>query len=471
MFYASLRFFGIFIGTFLFLSLSTHAAHACSCMHQPDPEVAYKGAKYVFTAKVAKVTEPKLNIKTYHFETQQAFKGEIDPRFTKSQSKMRNMCHYYQYDDQATYLIYSNRKSEDDSYEISHCSRTKKVDQAQIELRYLQFFKNNKDRTAIDQDLKSIIETSQNTSKIQEALKLIAHNPYVSLDKRQKSALLKQHMKTEHIEFQKSILSSLVSFQLHGDQTAIEIATYILLHSADTHVKRNAAYTLSTIGSQAHIYDILWPLYQKKSAPLDPAKDVSDFAYQSELLSGILSHAKTTEQKQQALSEAIKYINHYQTNTPVNVIQRIGFMHMDGTGARSAILTLISELNKLTKTTYDYNKVQQLQYSLMTLGMIGNADDVELFAEYLSHPKCPVMSEASKALATLQAHEVLRAQAFPIFKNRFAECDHYILSALQNMQFDISEIVPFLQKQVDENKLQAWQINQIKELLKRHSTK
>jgi hypothetical protein len=128
----------IFLAGFFAMVSCTHLSYAdppvaCSCLKPLSPTKELKGATAVFVGEVCGITENRDSLSA-EFSLEQVWKGSSQKQIIVQTSKYGSDCGIG-FRMGVKYLVYAYGK---DVLNVSRCSRTKEVDQAQEDLRELK---------------------------------------------------------------------------------------------------------------------------------------------------------------------------------------------------------------------------------------------------------------------------------------------------------------------------------------------
>jgi len=448
---------------FLTCSVATEA-WACSCAGPGTPKEAFDKAKAVFTTHAPEFTKNEQGyVKKVTFKINKIWKG--NPGEELIVPLPRGGCAYWNFKENKKYLIYAHPpwdKNNPDSYEISMCSRTKPLDDGQIETRYLDAIAANKDTVKIDQSLPAILENKEEENNIRiEAARLLGWMVRMNSETAPNGAVeaLVKASESNDTRLKVTIAHNLSNFKFRG-RSDVKEALLQLLKDDDQNVRNTSAGALPSVASRQSP-DVFKALVQAlDEAKRKPWTDKPLSETTLAVLGVSISKVAYTENEKtgavKVLYDMIDEIsNPYRK---VSVIQHLGFQKERATWTAPKLLELL-------KATDNYHIKQ---YTISALGDIKATEALEDIKSYLNDKNCYVVKhsiEAVHKIAPEEFPEFFRNKAMPEMKTRFESCRHQFIWALQTLGPAAKDMKPFLVKKYETMPDDNWTKGELKNVI------
>jgi len=458
-----MRNFFILFSFFMFFTM-TSEAWACSCAGPGTPEHEFKESKAVFSAHT-RIFKKNKNGTTEEIVLyiDKVWKGDPPQAYEMNLSKIRNGCAYWGFKEDTGYLVYAHKswdKNDPQGLEISMCGRTKPLNQAQIETRYLNAIVEGKDTKLIDQSLPEILTGTEPENLRAEAANLLGwmmiHN-VETIPEGTAAALVKAAQSPE-AEVRLAVAQNLGRYRLTGKPGVTE-ALLNLLKDDDLNIRNAATSALSIVGKgDVRVFKALVEslnMIQKEQWEDTKLYETTLTA----LGSSIAEVARTDKEKKETaniLHDLIdKISNPY---SKVSIIQRLGFQKEHARKFAPKIL-------KVLKSSDHYHLKQ---YSLNALGDIKATEALADIKPYLKDKNCYVVKSTVEAVYKIDPEgfeDFFRTQAMPEMKARYDGCQHEFIWSLQTIGMPAKAIEPFLAKKYEAMPQDDWRRAPLKTLL------
>lgn len=298
----------LLITLFIILPNVSHASEVCSCIHHVTPEEAYHEFPAIFSAHVHKYTHPGAVLKI-----DKVWKGISNKEFLDVRNT--TICGYGALNEQK-YLLYAypiKDKNNLELYDIIGCNPSKPLDEARIDLQYLDALVAEKNTELINQSLPRILSDTKEKNKVRlQAAKIIDVVIHKSMGKEipegTVEALLKA-AKADDPELRGQIVFSLGTYYFR-ERKDVHDALIQFLNSDNIHIRHAAAASLEDAQiSNSNIFNALvlsFNQVQEKGRDgwnLNKTKDYTD-PYKNILAKyclAIAENAKTKENKSKAI--------------------------------------------------------------------------------------------------------------------------------------------------------------------------
>ncbi len=451
-----------FFSLFIFLSFfSAVNAWACSCVAPSTPEKAFEDAKAVFTTQAPQLIKNKSGyVETIILHPDKFWKGNADLKSITVNP--RTMCNYANFKENKKYLIYAHShwdKSKPDDYSVSMCSRTKPLEEAEIEVQYLDAVVAHQDTQAIDESLPGILANDKEKINVRiEAARLLGwmiRRDSEDPSEKTVTALIKAS-RTKNENLKLTLAGELSNPKLRG-RVNVKDALLRLLRDDDPTVRNISAGGLAMVASR-NSPDVFNALHQEFNKASD--KQWQDKKLRESTLAilgvSISKVATTTKEKMEVVKILHNLIDEmHNSHNKVTVIQHLGFQ---GELARKSGPKLLTVLK-----TADSPYVQQ--YTLSALGDIKVTEALDQIKPYVKNKKCYVVKHTIEAVHKIDPEifsEFFKTQAMPEMKRRFERCRHEFTWALQSIGPAAKEMKPFLIKQYETMEEGHWLKGQLK---------
>ncbi|MEZ0225931.1 MAG: HEAT repeat domain-containing protein [Alphaproteobacteria bacterium] len=432
----------VFSALFLFTASD---ALACSCAGPGTVEKAFQDARSVFTAR-ATVTKKTDNghAQEYSLATDKVWKGE--PAKNITWSLPRHGCAFWNFADGAEYLIYAQpswEKEKPGEVEITICSRTKKLDDARIETRYLDALKDKGDAQKITDALPHLLLTEPEAQTRGEAAKLIGEmmqRQEKLPDNALQSLLAATQDKEDSV---RQVVAGTLGMPANAGNEEVRKTLLPMVKDGRTMVRGAAISALGMVAranSEAFraIADALKAERQNKDS--DP-KQYETLKYETMLYGyarALAETAKTEEEKAEVVDLLTPMIDEVSDPySKVGVIQHLGFQK--GLAKKSA-----PKLLSVLKATDHYHVKQ---YTLQALGDIGAAELQAEIEPYLKDDNCYVSMAVVTATYKMDKagfNDFMRAKGVPELTLRFDKCAAEIGWGLQSIAPAGREMEPLI---------------------------
>ena len=448
----------------LFVCISGTEAWACSCVAPSTPEKAFEMAKAVFTTHAPELIKNKHGyIEKVILHPDKFWKGNTNLKSIVVNP--RTMCNYANFVENKKYLIYAHShwdKSKLDDYSVSMCSRTKPLDEAEIEVRYLDALVANQSTQVIDQSLPDILANDKEKNNVRvEAARLlgwmIRRN---SEDPPEKTvAAFIKASQSNNTKLKLTLAGELSNPKLRG-RSNVKEALLRLLHDEDPTIRNISAGGLANVAKR-NSPDVFNALHQEfNKANSKPWQDKKLRESTLAVLGVSISKVATTAKEK---TEAVKILHHLidEMNNPhnkVTVIQHLGFQRKFAKRSGPKLLAVLK--------TADSPYVQQ--YTLSALGDIKATEALDDIKPYVKDEKCYVVKHTVEAVHKIDPEnfpEFFKTQAMPEMKKRFERCRHEFTWALQSIGPAAKEMKPFLVKQYQTIEDGHWLKGQLKNVI------
>lgn len=431
-----------FFFLFLFMIAGGHAL-ACSCAGPGTPAQAFRDAKAVFTAHVAKAAKNANGHATgFMLATGRVWKGDPGKAFTLGLP--HHGCAYWNFEEGKDYLVYAQPswdKERPDEMNITMCSRTKPLEQAQIETRYLDAAMKGESTDALDAALPKFLLGAQDAKERAEAAALLGEiflRGEASAPKTASGALT-QAARDESPVVRLAAARTLGIYKL-ALKPGVKDALLALLQDKDRDVRAAATGAFGAVmWRDSRVFGALREALT--AAQKDPHPDRER---QESLLYGFsraLAESAATEAEKDAavdllLALAASIENPY---SKVGPIQHLGFMGGRAKKAAPAFLSIL-------KGADSYHLKQ---YTILALGDIGAIEAQPVIEPYLHDKNCYVAQAAAQAVHKMNAAGFpvfFREKAMPAMKARFDACAAEFIWGLQAIGPAAREMEPFLKE-------------------------
>jgi len=424
-----MRYFWV-AAVFSFLSLMPEAAQACSCAGPGSPAEAMEKARAVFTAHVSQLVKNTANYTDrVIFRVDKVWKGDPGKEFILGLP--RHGCAYWNFEDQTDYLIYAEQswdKNDPDGYSVTMCSRTKPLEKALIETRYLDAVLAGEDIAALDTGLVGILLSEQPDNIRAEAAVTLGKKIRDSAGNVPENAVkaLITASQSGGAELRIAIANNLANYHLKSRED-VKAALIALLEDKVFGVRSAAAGALSMVArnDSAAFVPILKALEKTRA---EAGNDIQ--TYQrifAALGQALAATAATAEEKAQVVDTLLALVDDIpDPYDKVSVIQHIGFQKEQ---AEKAVPKL---LETLKAAKHDHLK----RYALLALGDIGATEAAESIKPYLKDENCQVLTGAMTALYKIDAasfSQLFETEISPVVKTRFDKCSYELTSVLQSI--------------------------------------
>jgi|TARA_R110002124_G_scaffold83894_5_gene219156 hypothetical protein len=448
---------------FTFLSLMPVIAQACSCAGPGSPAAAMERARAVFTGHVRVVKNTADNTDRVMIDVDKIWKGDPGKEFILGLP--RHGCAYWNFEDQKDYLIYADKswdKDNPDGYSVTMCSRTKPLEKARIEIRYLDAAVAGRDTTELDAGLAAILLSEQPDNIRTEAAIMLGGLIRDSTDTVPEEAVKALVTASQYggTELKTTIAGNLANHHLMGRQD-VKTALTALLDDRVFSVRSAAAGALSIIArNNSTVFAAIMTALEKTRQ--EAGGDIQ--AHQAIFTSmgrSLAATAATEEEKAQVVDTLLGMLDDIpEPYNKVTLIQHMGFQQ-----ARAG--KAVPKLLEILKTAENYHLKQ---YLLLALGDIGAAETRDNIRPYLKDENCYVVGSAVTALYKIDtaAFPQLFAQEItPVIKTRFDKCSYELTNALQTIGSEAKSLKPFLAEKYQKMPESDWKKKQLGNVLEK----
>lgn len=453
------------VAVFTLLFLMPAVAQACSCAGPGSPAEAMEKARAVFAGKVTQMAK---NTSGYAdriiIRVDKIWKGSPGKEFVIGLP--RHGCAYWNFEDQKDYLIYAHKswdKDDPDGYSVTMCSRTKPLDKARIETRYLDAAVAGKDTAELDAGLAAILLSEQPDNIRTEAAimlgGLIRDSAADTVPEEAVKALIdaSQHGGTE---LKTMIAGNLANYHLMGRQD-VKAALTALLDDKVFGVRSAAAGALSIISrNNSTTFAAIMAALEKTRA--EAGGDIQTHqAIFTSMGRSLAATAATEEEKAQVVDTLLGMLDDIpDPYNKVTLIQHMGFQK-----ARAG--KAVPKLLEILKTAESYHLKQ---YLLLALGDIGAAETRDNIRPYLKDENCYVVQSAIIALYKIDTAafpQLFTQEISPVFKARFDKCSYELTNALQTIGGEAKSLKPFLADKYQKMPDGDWKKKQLGDVLEK----
>ncbi len=447
----------------LFYFANAPEVFACSCKGPVSPQEEFERSTIVFVGHVTNL--PKAGDKNpfnVKLQVDKVWKGAV-VKGDVLDVGMRSDCTFWKYENDTSYLIYATQSPDSnntDRLDISSCSLTKRLDEGQIETRYLDALLLGQDTAALDLELPKLLESDGSADIRAEAARMLSwfqwHNKE-SLPEGTVAALIKATRDPESKV--REVAASALSIS-HPRGAEIKTALLGLLADRDEQVRRNAADALTmNAPKDSETYQALLKSLNKELSLTE-----NKSKYYENTLAGLgvslLKAASSEEEKIEAISNALGLLDKVQDSYPRgSLIQQIGFM---GPVANVAAPKFISTLK-------DADQYFLKTYTIQALADIGAVDAYDTIAALLPDENCYVTSTAIMALKKLNPEQFKQGfpnEIKPLIERKFDQCRFIFINILRTIGEDTKSFRPFLLKKYQEmSGAQDYEKDAMKQLL------
>lgn len=406
----------------LFLLLFTVAfsagAIACECAGPSTPEKAFEEAKAVYTAHTGVLQKNQYGYaEKVELIVDKTWKGT--PGKSVIVDSLRHGCAYTGFEDNAEYIIYQQpswAKNAPDDVNISSCSRTKKLVDGQIEVRYLDAIAAGKATADVDASLPEVLASAEDAKMRAEAAKLLGWmtwNAEKRLPATAAAALIKAVSDKEpavRIAAARSLSHRSLAVRPEAKQALLQMLT-----SDNVDVRDAAASGLSMAGRDAASHKALMAALagaRKNPNPDKKRQEGTMYAFSRALA----ETQATPEQQAETVDMLLAMVD--EVSDPYNrvgVIQHLGFQKDKAKKAVQRLLEILKSADN------DHLR----QYTIHALGDIGAPEALPAIAPYLNDKNCYVSSAVITAQSKIDPAGFagfLQEKAMPVLETRFDAC-------------------------------------------------
>lgn len=463
-------------------TLSTDA-WACSCFRPDTPKNEFDGAKAVFTAHVPEIikSEQGYAVKII-LKIDKVWKGKPDKNFIVVNPN--EQCAYYHFKENKKYLVYAHSswdKNKPDDYHVSGCSRTRPLDKAQLDIRYLDAIIANKDTRTIDKSLPAIlISEDENDNVRTEALRLldrmivgnradVLEGTHKDIPEGTVEALVKAS-ESENVEFKTAVISNMSSMLLLGISSRADVkeaslrllmeALLRLLTDDDQNVRNHATRALG-LTARLKPSDVFKALVQElKEVKLKQWDDKKLYEKTLEDLgTSIARVANTEKEKIKAVEILYKMIDEISNPSgKASVIRQLGYQ-------KELAVRAAPKLLKMLKTADDTSIINSTISALGNIKATGALEDIK---SYLKHEDCWVVTQVIQSAHKIAPDKFpgfFRNKAMPEMKTRYESCDYQFDFALEALGPAAKDMKPFLVKRYKAMEEGAWRKDNLKSVI------
>lgn len=453
----------ILFGFFMFFAMASEA-WACSCAGPGTPKDEFEKAKAVFSARTGDFKKNENGgAKEFVLHIDKVWKGKLPQTYKIDFSQLRSGCSYWGFKEDTEYLVYAHKswdKSNPQGLEISMCSRTKQLGQAQIETRYLDTIVKGNDTKLIDQSLPDILIGKEPKNLRAEAARLLGwmmvHN-VKNIPEGTAAALVKAAQSPED-EVKLAVAQNLGRYFLIG-KLGVTGALLSLLKDDNSNIRNAATSALSIVGKgDTRVFQALvGALNMTKKEQWEDTK-----LYETTLTAlgtSIADVARTDKEKDETVNILHDLIDRISDPyNKVSIIQRLGFQRERARKFAPKILGILKGA--------DHYHVKQ--YTLNALGDIKAAEALEDIKPYLKDENCYVVKSTVEAVYKIDPKgfkEFFKTQAMPEMKARYDNCQHEFIWSLQTIAPAAKDMEPFLVEKYKNMPQGDWRKGPLKTLL------
>ena len=410
-----------------------------------SPVKAFEKAKAVFTAKVSVTKrDARGNIIERTLNVGKVWKGEPGNSITLGQRF--HGCDYGRFDEGKSYLVYGeapwDKESKEEFY-FTSCSRTKPLEQAQIETRYLDAASRGEDGKSIDAAMPKLLLEEKDPNTRAEAATLIGEmsykrDPQAVVSDETINALAKAAKDTSPIA-RLAVTRTLGIYKMSG-KPAVKESLLMLLQDDHRDVRAAAVGAFGMVTwRESRVYAALKAALERARKDPNPDKE-----RQQSLLSAFarsLTQAATTEEeKDEAVDLLLELVDAIDNPyNKVGPIQHLGFQKARAKKAAPKFMQI------LTQTKSYHLK----QYTLIALGDIGAEEAQPEIEPYLQDENCYVVVSTVQAIHKMNPDgfdTFFRYKGMPALQARFDKCTSEFTYGLQSIGKDASPMAPFLKQ-------------------------
>lgn len=426
----------------LFIFAFSAGAQACECAGPAAPEKAFEEAKAVYTAHTTALQKNQYG----HAEKVELVVGKTwkgTPGKSVTVDSLRRGCAFMGFEDNTQYIIYQQPswdKQNPDDVNISSCSRTKKLADGQIEIRYLDAIAAGKPTADIDVGLSAELTGAEDPRTRAEAATLLGWMTW-NAEKRlpaDAAAALTKAVSDKDPKVRIAAARSLSHRSMAAKPEAKQ-ALLQMLKSENADVRNAAASGLSMAGRDAASHTAL--VEALDALRKNPDSDRAQHERAIYAFSRALAETQAND-AQQAETVDILTAMMDETNdrhSRVSVIQHLGFQKGKAAKAVPKLMAVLAAADN------DHLR----QYTIHALGDIGAAEALPVLAPYLNDKNCYVSSAVITAQSKIDPagfEAFLKEKAMPVLETRFDACAAEYSWGFQSIGKAALPLEPFLAK-------------------------
>lgn len=449
---------------FLFvLSVFAGNAWACSCAGPVTVKQEFVQVKAVFTAHVGGFNSTEQGVvKGVHLNIDKVWKGEMGEALAVSFP--RNGCSYWDFKVGKSYLVYahaSRDKHSPSGYDISMCSRTKLLDRAFTETRYLDAIVAGEDTSVIDKSLPSILLNKKGKTQHRvEIVKLLGSMLRKNTVRDVPAAVnaLVESIDSSSAELKIAIAHNLTNPSFR-DNFRVKNALLQLLLDSEQDVSNAAASAFAMVTRQdSNVFQALIRQLSLVNKKHWQDEELHEFTVMT-LGVSIAKVASTAKEKHAAVDILLGMIG--RIDNPyhkVSIIQHLGFLNQYASKASAKLVSILS--------ASEHSHVKQ--YTLSALGDIKAVDEIDSIKPYVKDKSCYVVKHAIEAVYKITPEEFpsfFRAAVMPEMKARFEACQHEFIWTLQTLGPAAKALRPFLQERYKTLHDNSWLKGQLSNII------